>query len=210
MEHYIYILIDPRTYKIKYVGKTINIDIRYRNHCKKKRGNSHRENWLEQLKSLDIKPLIQVIEICNEFEWAVREQYWIAYYLDLGCDLVNSTLGGEGVTGLKLSDSAKEKLRQHNLGRKDSIETRKKKSIGHLGNQSAKGNKLSIEARKKMSDARRGVANGRTKLDDNKVRDILWFISMGVFQKEIALMYGVGETIISDIKHNKHWIHIQG
>jgi len=65
-------------------------------------------------------PILEIVEICDESKWQEREQYWIKYYKELGFDLKNMTNGGDGNTGLKMSDISKEKIRRANLGKKSS------------------------------------------------------------------------------------------
>lgn len=117
---YIYVLIDPRNNRIRYVGQTARkLSDRYSEHCEKQRQNNHRTHWLELLRALNLKPIMQVIEECNESNWAEREIYWIAEHKRTGCDLVNDTLGGEGGSPM--------------LGKKHTEETRRKQSAAALG-----------------------------------------------------------------------------
>lgn len=51
----------------------------------------------------------------------------------------------------------------------------------------------------------RGVKNGRSKLTENQVQEIL--VSNGR-QKDIALKYGVNQTMVSAIKRKANWTHI--
>jgi hypothetical protein len=96
MEIFIYILIDPRNNEIRYVGKTTNIYVRFHNHIapSKLNDDSHKSKWIKKILSEGIIPLIQVLEITNEFCWKEKEKYWIKYYRDLGCDLTNISDGG--------------------------------------------------------------------------------------------------------------------
>lgn len=69
----------------------------------------------------------------------------------------NYTIGGEGSFGRVLSEETKEKLRQANLGKKHSLETRKKMSESRKGKNSPMyGKHLSDETKQKISDAHRG------------------------------------------------------
>lgn len=114
---YIYCLKDPDSLIIKYIGKTINIRKRYNNHvCNYTGEKTLKNNWVKGLKSNGKKPILEVIEKCNEDNWIEREMYWIAYYKQLGYDLKNMTIGGEGLSGLKKSDDFKSKLRLRMVG----------------------------------------------------------------------------------------------
>lgn len=82
-----------------------------------------------------------------------REIYWIKYYTDLGCDLVNSTLGGGGTVGRILSDYEKVNLSNKNKGKKLTEEHKRKigdKSIGRIPNE---------EVRAKMRKVKENISD---------------------------------------------------
>lgn len=100
MKYYIYSLKDPITNQIRYIGKTTNIQKRYYYHCSKyhlENENTHRSNWIKSLLKKELKPIIEIIEEC--YNWQEREIYWIKYYKDLNYDLCNHTIGGDGGKG---------------------------------------------------------------------------------------------------------------
>jgi hypothetical protein len=65
MEIYIYSLKHPITNEVRYIGKTKNIKRRYYEHINTK-GNSYKSNWIKSLLNEGIKPIIDIIEICNK------------------------------------------------------------------------------------------------------------------------------------------------
>jgi ribosomal protein S16 len=121
----------------------------------------------------------------------------IVFWREAGADLTNMTDGGEGVSGLKMSDEAKAKMRLAKLGKKqtpEQIERRvaplrgrkqppgaieksaakrrgKKLSAEHKANISAshKGKVISEEARKNLSLANKGKpwSEARRAFQDN-------------------------------------------
>jgi hypothetical protein len=96
---YIYILIDPVFNQIRYVGKANNPNERYKNHknrCRDK--NTHKRNWINKLKLKGFNPEIEIIDKILLSEWHYWEKFWISYYKFLGCDLINYTSGGDGLT----------------------------------------------------------------------------------------------------------------
>lgn len=96
---YIYILTDPLTNQIKYVGKANDPKERYKNHknrCRDK--NTHKRNWMNKLRLKSLYPEIEIIDKVLASEWHYWEKFWIAYYKFLGCNLVNHTSGGDGLT----------------------------------------------------------------------------------------------------------------
>lgn len=85
-------------------------------------------------------------------EACIYEQEMIAKYESFNPDKgYNITLGGEGMVGVKLSDATKEKLRQANLGKKQSKETIDKR-VSHY-----KGKPRSEEVKRKISESHKGV-----------------------------------------------------
>ena len=106
---YIYGLIDPRTNQIRYVGKADNPTDRFYNHWADKRIN-HRTCWFKSLKKEGIKPRIEILAVVEKDNW----QFWEKHYISLYDNLVNGTLGGDGVEATlevrkKMSDKKSKK-----------------------------------------------------------------------------------------------------
>lgn len=114
MIHYIYTLSDPNTNEVRYVGKTINTKRRYKQHLYDKRQTSHKHSWIISLKKIGLKPIMKIIEECND-NWEEREIYWISKYNNL----TNHKLGGNGGDDYKrnINQESIEKIRQANLGK---------------------------------------------------------------------------------------------
>jgi hypothetical protein len=114
MIHYIYTLSDPNTNEVRYVGKTINTKRRYKQHLYDKRQTSHKHSWIKSLKDIGLKPIMNIIEECND-NWEEREIYWISKY----DNLTNHKLGGNGGDDYKrfIPQESIEKIRQANLGK---------------------------------------------------------------------------------------------
>jgi hypothetical protein len=95
----IYVLIDPRTNMVRYVGKANNVTQRYQAHLNRARKHqTHKKNWVEQLKKEGLKPIIKIIDIVPINEWIFWETYWISQMKTWGFDLINYTNGGDGCT----------------------------------------------------------------------------------------------------------------
>lgn len=122
MKHFIYTLSDPRTKIVRYVGKTNNPVIRYAMHRCEKRG-THKNNWLHQLRSLGLRPVMDVIEEidCAADEWEDRERFWIYHFRQMGFPLTNLDSGG--VSGKQQSEETKSKIRAKAIGRKQTPES---------------------------------------------------------------------------------------
>ncbi len=116
----IYVLKHPITKEIRYVGKTIRpIQERLKEHIylgKTSVKLNHRINWTRSLLNEGLTPEIEEIDFCPWCESQSKEIYYIKFYKDLGCDLVNETDGGEGCLGLKYSEvrrkEEKERIRE--------------------------------------------------------------------------------------------------
>jgi hypothetical protein len=95
----IYVLKDPITNRIRYVGKTNDIPNRKHKHIKDAKngnGKNHRIYWLRSLLERGLRPILEVIDRVLVSEWKEKEQFYIKKYQDEGEDLTNSTLGGDG------------------------------------------------------------------------------------------------------------------
>ena len=96
----IYVLKDPTTLEIRYVGKTTyKLSTRLTQHMSiSKRDNTYRSKWIKSLKG--VKPVIEEIDICTWTESENLEIYYINYYKEMGVRLTNTSIGGEGVKGV--------------------------------------------------------------------------------------------------------------
>ena len=148
MKLFIYSLSDPITNEVRYIGKTYNPEKRYKEHIyKSKTGKTHRDFWIQKLMKLEQKPIMNIIEECNDENWVIREQYYISIY----DNLTNLTNGGEGTHGYipsketiekrrlatigkKRTDEFKEAARLRKLGTKHTDETKKLLTLKKLGN----------------------------------------------------------------------------
>lgn len=108
----IYGLVDPRTQELRYVGKTTQpLRDRLRLHLSDARRVKRRHvcAWIRSLQRISIAPEIFEIDQARG-DWSEREQFWIAYFRSLGCDLTNQTIGGEGVPGRKHTVESRAKM----------------------------------------------------------------------------------------------------
>ena len=130
----IYILIDPTTNEIKYVGKANNIKERFKNHKNRCRDtNTYKRHWINKLRLKGLYPELEVIDIVPVSEWHYWEKFWISYYKSIGCKLTNTTFGGDGATSSNQT-SFKPGHVSWNKGCTPSKETRTKISNALKGN----------------------------------------------------------------------------
>jgi hypothetical protein len=90
---YFYVLIDPFTDKIRYVGQTVDPGNRFRNHIyeAKQNNRNHKERWVMQLIRKNAKPIMKVLweEILTKEDANSFETYMIDFYKQEGHDLTN-------------------------------------------------------------------------------------------------------------------------
>lgn len=135
--HVIYGLLDPNTKELRYIGYTSNQKSRYMAHhsLSKLRIISHKNNWIKSLIAKDQKAEMIILE---RYQTAVElleaEIDLIAYYKFIGCNLTNSTLGGDGfISGFKYSKARNLAISKSKLGSTHSEESKKKMSESHKG-----------------------------------------------------------------------------
>ena len=163
MRYYTYTYFHPLTNIPVYVGKGTNK--RFLVHFKR----PHKfGNWLRKRQDEGISPYPEINWNLSEDEAFAKEKELIAKYgrVDLKTGtLFNLTDGGDGTSGMKLSQEARDKISAANRRRKLSQEARDKLSASHKAmtqetrdklSASAKGRKMSQEARDKMSVAAKG------------------------------------------------------
>lgn len=94
---FIYVLKHPETLKIRYVGKTANLQTRLNQHiADAKRGKkAYLFNWIRQLLRKDLKPVIELVEICTKENVDEREKFHITEFRKTS-NLCNLTDGGDG------------------------------------------------------------------------------------------------------------------
>ena len=154
---YLYTLNCPFTNTIKYVGISINPKQRFSTHISKARYNTNtrKNTWIKGLLNQGLKPILNVIsrhniDIINDVE--------VAYILECknkGIFLYNLTSGEEKKK--QVSQETKEKIRQANLGKKQSLSTVEKRRVLLIGQKRTK------EVREKLSNNQKGLNNSMIK-----------------------------------------------
>lgn len=162
---HIYRLIDPRTSRARYIGKTIQKPSdRLAAHIRSaKRGtDSYRDRWIRVLLKNNLKPIIEIIETVTD-NWAEREKYWICHYRSMGYKLTNVTDGGEGLAGHKFSKKHRARIAAAQIGNKRGLGHKFPPEFGEqirermLKNNPMKDHDFSEEHRRKLGEAHRGL-----------------------------------------------------
>jgi hypothetical protein len=128
MKHSIYLLYEPDTLLVRYVGITIDVMKRLKSHITEaQRNTSHtrKNNWIRALLNRGLTPGIIVAAVANADEYREEaEVSMISYVASQGADLVNGTGGGAGSLGRAATDTTKMKISKANTGRKMKPEVR--------------------------------------------------------------------------------------
>lgn len=166
---FIYALIDPRTDEIRYIGKTVNPNARFRQHLKNRRCSTHCTTWIDSLITEGLKPTMTILESVSDSNGSEQERWWIAEGKRIGLRLTNLTDGGEGITmtperrkhlsdlftGRKVSEEQKAQISATLRGHITTEETKSKISASKVG-KPGKSYAHTDEAREKMSAAHTG------------------------------------------------------
>lgn len=164
---FIYLLIDPVTSAVRYVGKTNNPRRRFNQELSEARRNpngTRRNSWIKNLLDRGFKPEQFIIDIVPTDEWAFWEIHYIGLFKTFGYILTNHSNGGCGPNSV-------------------SAETRKKLSTALKGNTNKRGTKLSDDTKLKLSDIAKGRIN--TLESRKKVsKSVLQFDKKNVFLRE--------------------------
>ncbi len=155
---YFYTLSDPRSIdNIRYVGKSDTPFERYNSHLHEK-GNYHRCYWISSLKKEGLKPYLEIIdeiEYNTKKDWEFWEKHYISLYKSWGFDLVNGTIGGDGIDkGHKMPPRSLEhmeriktsKIKNGTWCKSHSLETKKKLRLKQLGVKPSEETKLKRKA----------------------------------------------------------------
>lgn len=177
----IYILIDPFTHQVRYVGQTVrNLQVRLKHHSYGSK-NTHIINWVKSILKKSAKPIIEQIDSCEDSETCDDlERFWIAYFRFIGARLANLSKGGQSLSPEELELFNKKKKLNGRRMKSDFCQSQKnkdnyqkllahwkktqtpevRKEIGKKISISSKGKKASEEALKNIRIAalkRKGI-----------------------------------------------------
>jgi len=218
----------------KYIGQTINLGRREKEHFRiLKRnchGNRHLQNSYNKYGENNFK--FRVLLYCEPFELTKYEQFFVNFYTpetlyNIRTECVNSPLGTTLSEETKkkmskahkrenLSEETKRKLSEANsrennpmYGKHHSKEARRKMFEANNGeNNPNYGKHFSKETRKKMSEARRGKKGNNSKLTKKQVFKILdLYYNKNKTQADITKIFPVNNAGIFKIVRGKTWKH---
>lgn len=219
MKYFVYKIINNLSGKI-YIGKTNNLELRWKNHIKVARGGKESYSIHFQAIHAAIKKYsennftLSIIKECDsELESLQEEIKIISDMKQSGIKLYNLTNGGEGLLGYKHTDSAKNKI--SNYLRTRQLTDQNKLNMSNAQTERWKtrsriGKPCSNETKLQISIANKGENNGVAKLTEANVIHIKQLLKEGnLFHKEIAKMFNVSRVLITNINTGKLWNHIK-
>lgn len=112
-------------------------------------------------------------------------------------------LNKERMTGKKLSEETKRRMREASHHQRQSEDGRRRIS------EAMKNRIVSDETKEKLRNANIGSKSPVAVLDEEKVKEIKISLMDGVKQSELAKQFNVSYGVISAIKHNRTWTHVK-
>jgi len=92
--HYIYVLIDPNTRQVRYVGTSSNPKQRLANHYSDKR-NQPKHDWFDSLRDNGQEPILQIVGgYSHDYNLLELEKQLVQHLLTRGAPLLNVTYAG--------------------------------------------------------------------------------------------------------------------
>jgi hypothetical protein len=193
----IYALVDPRTDQIKYIGKSVKPEKRFRDHVSPfyMKAETHKNHWLRQLDREGLKPRLKILHevpahIANEAEEAA-----IMVAKIFGDRLTNGTNGGDG--GAITDPNAKARM---GFRQKHSDETRTQMSA------SAKrrcADPAEVERLRSISNGtppvHAGEKNSMAVLSDAQVKELRERHAAGESCVSLARAYGRNQANVTQI-----------
>ena len=193
-----------------YIGSSVNIARRWREHKTELRKDRHGNIYLQRSwnKYGEEEFEFSVLLLLNKKDnLIIKEQE----YLDTLCPEYNLAYkAGASMKGKRHTNETKKKMSNSSKGDKNGFFGKRhtKESIKKIS-KAGEGRIFSLEAREKLSKLHRGENHYHTTLTNDsvvKIRD-LWKIGKYT-QVEIGKMFGVNNKIINNIINYRTWKHV--
>jgi len=193
-----------------YVGSTTNTSSRFSKHRSMLRKGTHRNRLLqEDYNTHGISNLLFSVaesHVPVERRYA-REQYWMDYY-KRRADLYNILPIAGSAKGRKYTQETLQKMSEAAKGR---TITDRQRSLLRERNL---GKKASIQTRQKMSDSQRmldrtGENGSGSKLTRVQAVEIISKLLLGHKQSELSEEYGISRGAIGHLWHGRTWKELQ-
>lgn len=204
---FIYSILNKENGRI-YVGLTIDVKRRFKEHLAELRGNRHHNTHLQNAWNKYGEEAFEfnILETCDNDMLGENEKWWINYF-----DSTNKLKGYNQITGGDTNHGSDNPM----YGRHHSVESRRKMSESKKGTHTGEdnhfyGKKHSIESRKKMSASRTGVGNHKWGSSAIEEWGGLWFLktmkSSGISLRQLSEYTGISRGSISSYLRNRGYV----
>lgn len=183
----IYVLKDPRTDEIRYVGVTVqSLKARLSGHIcesrKKIKKKTHKLNWIRSLLDHGLEPVIESVETgTGDDAWPDRERFWIAHYRAILPNLTNDCDGGIGSLNHTVTEEQRINMSLSRNGAKRSAEAKARMAAVMQSEEYRMNMSLALRGKAKHTDRSRAAIGANTSKPENlaKIRDgrLRWALS---------------------------------
>lgn len=216
---YIYALRDPRTNKIRYIGKTKDLELRLKQHLQPARlvKHSHKNHWLQGLIADGMLPEIEVLHTVAPTRADTAERAAIAVARIVGDLLTNATKGGDGgFTGCRPPIHHGEANNMAVLSDGGVRSLRERHAAGEACYVLANELRLTrANVTQLVTGQFRAAAGGpirapkvKQRLTDDDVRDIRRLVAEGNTHRLVASTFGVTQGHVTDIANGRKRKHL--
>jgi len=199
-----------------YIGSSVNIQSRKRQHFSMLKLNKHDATYLQNYYNKHGKEslIFHIIEECNQDQLVIREQY----YIDNLNPVFNSRKNAESNFGHKFSEKVKQNMsnaqKEWRKGKDLSIKLTKElcNEVLELKTKGLKNQEIALKLNislPSISKIIKPISNKLRKLDEIKVKEIKKLISLNYSFKSIGNKYGVSESVISNINAGRMWKNVE-
>lgn len=199
-----------------YIGSSVNIQSRKRQHFSMLKLNKHDATYLQNYYNKYGKEslIFHIIEECCQERLIQREQY----YIDILNPVFNSRKNAESNFGHKFSEEVKQNMsnaqKEWRKGKDLSIKLTKElcNEVLELKSKGLKNQEIALKLNislPSVSKIIKPISNKLRKLDEIKVKEIKKLISLNYSFKSIGNKYGVSESVISNINAGRMWKNIE-
>ncbi len=206
-------LIEPEKF---YIGSSVNIQSRKRQHFSMLKMNKHDATYLQNYYNKYGKDCLvfHIIEECSQGVLIQREQY----YIDNLKPVFNSRKNAESNFGHKFSKKAKQNMskaqKEWRKNKDLSIKLTKEicNEVLKLKNAGLKNQEIALKlniSQPSVSKIIKPTSSRLRKLDETKVKEIKKLISLDYSFKSIANRYGINESVISNINAGRMWKNVE-
>jgi len=187
----IYVLKNPETGNIHYVGRTLNEKSRYRQHIflgRKSKHKNRKNAWIMSILNKGFKPIMEIIEEVEQSCAIEREMYWIKKLRET-CDLKNE----------------RDFVENNYLYTEES---RRRMSDAQKGNTYRGGKKLTDEQRYNCGNGRRGKKQSEGE-KTKRYKPVIEFDLDGKYiiewasASEAAKYHGTYQSTVSSVANGK-------